>query len=41
LAYPDIEEAHEDIMENCPKCNQISSHNEAEFYCINPWKLDF
>jgi hypothetical protein len=25
-------EPHEDIMENCPKCNQISSYNGPDFY---------
>ena len=38
LQTPDEEtrrsEPHEDIMENCPKCNQISSYNGLDFY----WK---
>ena len=34
-------EPHEAIMENCPKCNQISSHSGADFYWIEPWELDF
>jgi uncharacterized Zn finger protein len=25
-------EPHEDIMENCPKCNQVSSYNGSDFY---------
>jgi transcription elongation factor Elf1 len=25
-------ELHEDIMENCPKCNQISSYSRPDFY---------
>jgi hypothetical protein len=36
-----ISEPRESIMENCPKCNQISSYNGADFYWINPWELDF
>jgi predicted Zn-ribbon and HTH transcriptional regulator len=36
LQTPDKEtlrsEPHEDIMENCPKCNQISSYNGPDFY---------
>jgi predicted Zn-ribbon and HTH transcriptional regulator len=36
LQTPDEEtlrsEPHEDIMENCPKCNQISSYNGPDFY---------
>jgi hypothetical protein len=25
-------ELHEDVMENCPKCNQISRYNGPDFY---------
>jgi len=25
-------ESHEDIMENCPKCNQISSYSSPDYY---------
>jgi DNA-directed RNA polymerase subunit M/transcription elongation factor TFIIS len=36
LQTPDEEtlqaEPHEDIMENCPKCNQSSSYNGPDFY---------
>jgi rubredoxin len=36
LQTPDEEtlqaEPHEDIRENCPKCNQISSYNGPDFY---------
>jgi hypothetical protein len=36
LQTPDEEtlrsETHEDVMENCPKCNQISSYNGPDFY---------
>ena len=36
LQTPDEEtlrsELHEDIMVNCPKCNQISSYNGPDFY---------
>ena len=36
LQTPDEEtlrsEPREDIMENCPKCNQISSHNGPDLY---------
>jgi endogenous inhibitor of DNA gyrase (YacG/DUF329 family) len=35
-----VSEPHEDIMENCPKCNKISSQNGADFYWINPWGLE-
>lgn len=44
LQTPDEEtlraEPREGIMENCLKCNQISSHNGADFYWINPWELE-
>ncbi|HZA70747.1 MAG TPA: hypothetical protein VE548_13715 [Nitrososphaeraceae archaeon] len=43
LQTPDEEtlraEPHEDIVENCPKYNQISSRNDADFYWINPLEL--
>jgi predicted nucleic-acid-binding Zn-ribbon protein len=43
LQTPDEEtlrsESREEIMENCPKCNKISSHNVADFYWINPSEL--
>jgi RNase P subunit RPR2 len=36
LQTPDEEtlrsEPREDIMENCPKCSQISSYNGPDFY---------
>jgi hypothetical protein len=32
-------ESHDDIMENCPNCNKISSHNGADFYWVNPEDL--
>jgi RNase P subunit RPR2 len=36
LQTPDEEalrsKPREDIMENCPKCNQISSYNGPDFY---------
>jgi hypothetical protein len=35
-----IAEPREGIMENCPKCNQISSHNRADFYWINQSELE-
>ena len=35
-----ISESREGMMENCPKCNKISSHNGADFYWINPWELE-
>lgn len=35
-----VSESREDIMENCPKCNKISSHNSADFYWINPSELE-
>lgn len=35
-----IYEPREGVMENCPKCNQISSHSAADFYWINPWELE-
>ena len=35
-----VSEPREGIMENCPKCNRISSHNGADFYWINPSELE-
>jgi hypothetical protein len=43
LQTPDEEtlraEPRESIMEICPNCNQISSHNGADFYWISPSEL--
>lgn len=35
-----IYEPREGVMENCPKCNQTSSHVAADFYWINPLELE-
>jgi NAD-dependent SIR2 family protein deacetylase len=35
-----VSEPREGIMENCPKCNKILSHNTADFYWINPSELE-
>jgi len=35
-----VSEPREGIMENCPKCNKISSHNATDFYWINPSELE-
>ena len=35
-----VSEPRDSIMENCPKCNKISSHNTADFYWINPSELE-
>jgi hypothetical protein len=42
LQAPDEEtlRSDKDIMENYPKCSQISSHSGADFYWIDPWELD-
>ena len=43
LQTPDEEtliEPPEDIMENCLKCNQISSYDGSDFCWINAWELD-
>jgi len=35
-----VSERREDIVKNCPKCNQISSYSGTDFYWINPSKLE-
>ena len=45
LQTPDEEtlrsEPRVDIVENCPKCNQISSYSGADYIWIEPWQLDY